>query len=70
MTAFDPGAWVRQFEAVGGNYAVSPDGRLTTGYPIMGATVDEQQECCRLVGELSADPARVAAVRQYVVGRP
>jgi hypothetical protein len=70
VTAFDAASWIREFEAVGGSYTVSADGRLTTGYPIMGASVPEQEECCRLVCELSADPARVAAVRMHVMGRP
>lgn len=67
---FDAAAWLRSFEAAGGSYSVSPDGRLTTGYPIHGATIECQQCCCRLTGELSADPARVAAVRMHVMGRP
>jgi len=64
MSAFNPSAWVRRLEAIGGR--IRPhDGSLWLWVP-MEADADA-------VNALSAEivaPGHKAAVRQYVSGRP
>lgn len=64
MSAFNPSAWVRRLEAMGGRI-IPFNGRLWLHMPIE----DNLDEVQALSAAIRA-PENAAAVRQYVSGRP
>lgn len=63
MSAFNPSAWVRRLESLGG-YVMLHDGKWMWGVPL------ENLEDVRALNAEIAPPENALAVRQYVSGRP
>jgi len=65
MSAFNPAAWVRRLESLGGGVIRQNDGSWTVCMPIEH-NFDEVRS---LTAEINP-PENALAVRQYVSGRP
>jgi len=64
VSAFNPAAWVRRLESLGG-YVMLDDGKWMWGVPL-----DDNLEEVRSLSTEIAPPENALAVRQYVSGRP
>ncbi len=64
---FNPATWLQHFEQNGGYWIVA-GGRVTLGWYLDGDEAAEQQALL-LFSELKQDPAKNAAVKEYLVSR-
>lgn len=66
--AFDPAIWVQVFEAAGGAWA-GPKERTSFFCTLYGRSRSKQLECNRLLALLGDDPAKFAAVVDWLSER-
>lgn len=66
---FDPVDWLDRFNAVGGYWIVTPDGRMTLGWMLDGYTIDQTQQACTIWNELRQDAQRLATIRAHLIAR-
>jgi hypothetical protein len=69
MSAFDPGAWLASFEAVGGWYVVNERDNITLGWRVFGVNEAAQIEARKLYNEIRHDPDRWASVHAFILDR-
>lgn len=63
--AFDPAAWLVEFEAVGGGFIVRPEG-VQICFLLHGLPPETNQQAKRLFDIIDADLAKRAAVKAFV----
>jgi len=69
LPAFDPAAWLAEFERNGGWWVPRPEARPGLGRALEGYTEDQTMTCCRMFKDVTTDPDKRTALREHLAAR-
>lgn len=67
LPAFDPGAWLEAFEAVGGWYVITDNANVNVGWRVFGSDDAAQIKARALYTEIAHNPERQRRVQDFIL---